>query len=202
MQTQIARKQSPTTGEAARKLVELALRVRSMCAANGSQPRNHSLTATGPWGEPTEIEFIDRQPYGFVFTEGQQATFRVPTAHRFIIEQVNVSWWGDGGALSMHLVTNAPRVYRCVEVAYFPEHSASEAASGVTLTPLALTGLSANTFMFSDRKVHNSSTVPSDACLQIWGYLEPSDRPNELLYGETSTMPRSGVQANLNLTTH
>src|SRR5271165_5281323 len=101
MQTRTSRNQTPMTAERVRELVELAARVRLMGASDRMQPRNRSLTVQGPWGETVQVEVMDRQPYGFVFTDGQQASFRVPTGHRFVIEQVNVSSWGDSGALSM-----------------------------------------------------------------------------------------------------
>jgi hypothetical protein len=197
MKTQVARKQAPATGEMARELAELAARVRLMDDGNRLQTQKRSLTATGPWGEPMEIEFVDRQPYGFVFAEGQEASFRVPSRHRFVIEQVNVSSWGASGALSMHLVTSSPRVSRCVEVAYLP--AADAAAAVFAVTPIVVNGLSANTFLFSDRKVHNSATVPAEIYLQIWGYLEPRHFPaNDFLNASIDASSRSGVQANHN----
>jgi len=66
MKTQIARKRTPMTVDMARELVELAVRIRLMCAADRLQPRNRSLTVQGPWGEPVEVEFIDRQPDRFL----------------------------------------------------------------------------------------------------------------------------------------
>src|SRR5271169_6088208 len=198
MKTQIARKQAAMSEEKLRQLVELAARVQLLCAVNRLQLRNRSLTVQGPWGEPVEVEFIDRQPYGFVFTEGQEASFRVPSGHRFVIEQVNVSPWGNSGALFMRLVTTSPRMFRSIEVACVPEQSAGDAVSSAAVTPLVVNGLSANSFLFSDGKVHNSPTVPSDTYLQIWGYLEPSSFPNELLYAREDASPRSGVQADIN----
>jgi len=198
MKTQIARKQAAMSEEKLRQLVELAARVQLLCAVNRLQLRNRSLTVQGPWGEPVEVEFIDRQPYGFVFTEGQEASFRVPSGHRFVIEQVNVSSWGNSGALFMRLVTTSPRMFRSIEVACVPEQSAGDAVSSAAVTPLVVNGLSANSFLFSDGKVHNSPTVPSDTYLQIWGYLEPSSFPNELLYAREDASPRSGVQADIN----
>jgi hypothetical protein len=199
MKTQIARKQTVMTAEMGRELTELAVRVRLMCDDNCLQAQNRSLTATGPWGEPMEIEFIDRQPYGFVFAEGQEAGFRVPSGHRFVIEQVDVSSWGDSGALTMHLVTNAPRMYRCIEVAYLHEQQADATAIVVTATPLVVNGLSANTFLFSHREVRNSATVPTDTYLQIWGYLEPSHFPaSDSLCANTNASPPGGAQATHN----
>jgi len=199
MNTHIARKQIPMAGEKLRELAELAARVRLMCDTGGMHPQNQSLTATGPWGEPVQIEFIDRQPYGYVFAEGQEASLRVPSGHRFVIEQVNVSSWGDSGTLTMQLVTNAPRLYRCIDVAYLPEQ---HAAAVVAVTPLVVNGLSANTFLFSDRKVHNSATVPAETYLQIWGYLEPSHFPaNDSLYANADASPHRSTQANHNTAT-
>jgi hypothetical protein len=199
MKTQIARKQTAMTAGMVRELAELAVRVRLMCDGNHlQQNRNRNLTTTGPWGEPMEIEFIDRQPYGFVFSQGQEAGFRVPSGHRFVIEQVNVSSWGDSGALTMHLVTNSPRMYRCIELAYLQEPQADATAAVVAATPLVVNGLSVNTVLFSDRKVHNSPIVPSDTYLQVWGYLESSSVANELQSEKRGASPRSDAQANHN----
>ena len=198
MKTQIARKRSPMTGDRIGELAELSARIRLLCAANPLQPRNRSLTAQGPWGEPVEIEFIDRQPYGFVFTEGQEASFRVPSGHRFVIEQVSVTSCGDSEALSMRLISMSPRIYRSIEVTCLSEPSKDDAASGVAATPLVVNGLSANTLLFSDRKVHDSTTVPADTYLQIWGHLEPSYFLSELLCAEEGSSQRERRKANLN----
>lgn len=195
MKTRIDRKQTPLGGKRVRELAELPVCIRMMSAANGAPPRKQGSTAQGAWGEPVEIEFIDRQPYLFVFTGGQEASFRVPSGHRFVIERVNVASWGDDGALSMRLVSLSPLVYRSIEITCLSEPSADDVASDVTATPIVLNGSSANSFQFSDRKVHGSPAVPADTYLQIWGYLEPSYFLNELLYTEEDAAPHNYVLA-------
>jgi hypothetical protein len=199
MKTQIGRVQKRVADGNTRTSAQLAALVQLLRAAKRSQLRDQRLTATGQSRRPAAIEFVGRQPYGFVFTEDQEASFRVPSGHRFVIQQVNISAWGDNGALSLRLVTTSPRMCRRIPVASFPAQSAADDASGAAVTPLVVNGLSANTFLFSDRKLHNSPTVPSDTYLQIWGYLEPTSFPNELLCAKDDASLRGTEQVNHDL---
>ena len=196
MKTQVGRMKSPVAEENPRTSAELAALVQLTCAAKSPQLLNQLLSVTGQSKQSAEVEFVSRQPHGFFFTEGQEARFRVPSGHRFVIEQVNISACGDNGALSLRLVTTSPRMCRSIEVASSPAPSAADDASGTAVTALVVNGLSANTFLFSDRKLHNSPTVPSDTYLQIWGYLEPTSFPNELLCAKDDASLRGEGQLN------
>ena len=46
--------------------------------------------------------------------------------------------------------------------------------------PIVVNGSSANSFLFSNGESKNSSVVPRDTYIQVWGYLERAYGPESL----------------------
>lgn len=167
------------SSEAIRRLAALAVLMKLTCTVNGLQLGEERLTVTSLRIQPVELEFTGRQAFSFAFTEGHQATFNVPSGHRFVIEHMNISCWAENPHLFVQLVTKSPHMFRnltlCTSAA---ELAGADRYPALPATPIQIQGLTTNTFLFSDGELKNSSTVPPDIYVQIWGYLERSSFPD------------------------
>jgi hypothetical protein len=148
------------------------------CAINGLRLHEERLSVTSPPRQTVELEFTGRQPFGFAFTQGHRATFNVPSGHRFVIEQLNLSCWAECSHLRVQLETKSPRAFRtltlgCAQGSSEPGLSCELLADA----PMVVQGSSCSTFLFSNGEVENSATVPPQTYLQVWGYLEPTEPP-------------------------
>jgi len=54
---------------------------------HSSKPQDQSFTVHQPL-VPFLFDLLGPEPFEFAFTEGQEAKFRVPSGHRFVIEHV------------------------------------------------------------------------------------------------------------------
>lgn len=168
------RHDQPTSPQEMACIAGLASAMRLVCSANGLPLREQVLTVTRPPLPPVELEFTGPQPFGFAFTAGHEATFRVPTGHRFVIEHVYVSQSAKAGHADVHLVTKSRYMFRHLTLNGWPEQpSPDEGPDGSPTTQLVMHESTTNTFLFSDGEARSSSTVPPDSYLQVWGYLEP-----------------------------
>ena len=154
-----------------RRITALAVALRIICIAHQLKLCEQSLTVTRHPQQPVTIDFMERTPFGFAFTAGNEATFRVPSGHRFVIENMHVSCWAKDDLVDVQLVTRSPRMFR--QVTCWPEQLPVDANSQMTATPMVVNESTTNTFLFGNREWHSSATVPDDTYLQIWGYLEP-----------------------------
>jgi hypothetical protein len=163
-----------TMSEGIRQIASLAAAVRVMCIANELRLSEQSFTVTRQPQPPVAIDFTERAPFGFAFTEGRDATFHVPTGYRYVIENVYVSCWAKHDRVDLHLVTRSRRMFRQVTLRCWPEPAMLDARNQNELAaPILVNESTSNAFLFSDAEVHNSSTVPPETYVQIWGYLEP-----------------------------
>ena len=173
-----AQSQPRYSSEAVRRLAALAALTQLTCAVNGLQLREERLTVSSPGRKPMELEFTGRQPIGFAFTEGHQATFNVPSGRRFVIEHLNISCWAENPHLLVQLITKSPHMFRnlalCTSAA---ERASADSYPALPTAQIQIQGLTTNTFLFSDGELKNCSTVPPDTYVQVWGYLEPSSFP-------------------------
>jgi hypothetical protein len=123
--------------------------------------------------ETCNPEFPARQSFGLVFQEGERAAFHLPLGRRFIVEYVKITCWGPTPHLLVQLTTQSQSMFRNMMLC-----SAYEELSGVcTVTPaspLHLWESTSNTLLFSYGDVRHSAIVPTDTCVQMWGYLEPT----------------------------
>lgn len=163
-----------------RRLSLLAAALRVISIANHLRLRETTLTVTRAQQPPIDIEFTGRVPFAFAFTEGHEATFRVPTGHRFLIEHVTVS--GPAAhALDVQMVTRSRHMFRQMTL---PCGRQSQSDGSIPETgvdsPMAVHGATANTLLFGNGIEHSSSTVPPDTYVQMWGCLEPTDAPASL----------------------
>jgi hypothetical protein len=162
-------RENVTTIEDIRRIVSLAPALRVMCVAHQLRVREQNLTVTRPPQQPGQIDFTGREPFGFVFTEDNDATFHVPSGHRFVIEQLSVSSPANQH-FEVQLVTKSRHVFRILTVSDWPEHSScGETARTTSVAPIQVCGSSASTFLFSGGELHRSSTVPPDSYVQVWG---------------------------------
>jgi hypothetical protein len=158
-----------------RRITALTVAVRIIFIAHQLKLREQSLTVTRNPKRPVTVDFVERTPFGFAFTAGNEAAFRVPSGHRFVIENMHVSCWAKDDLVDVQLVTRSPRMFR--QVTSWPENSPIDDSLQATGAPLVVSGSTTNTFLFGNGEWHSSSTVPSDTYLQIWGYLEPFEDP-------------------------
>lgn len=142
------------------------------CAA---KPREHSLAARRPI-LPSLFDFLGREPFGFAFTEGQVAQFRVPSGYRFVIEHTDIGCWAKDDHLDVEFVTTSSRTYcnRTADRSLLQASPCGDAAAQAC-EPIWVQGSSVTTFLFSNHEVQGSSIVPPDTYVQVWGYLEPTD---------------------------
>jgi hypothetical protein len=164
--------------EAIRWFAAVTALTQLTCAVNGLRLQEERLAVASPPRQTVELEFTGRQPFGFAFTHGHQATFNVPSGHRFVIEHLKLSCWANCSHLRIRLETKSPRAFRtltlgCAQESTEPGLSCELLADA----PMVVQGSSCSTFLFSNGEVANSSTVPEQTYLQIWGYLEPVDSP-------------------------
>jgi len=140
-----------------------------------SKPQEQSFTVRQPL-VPFRFDFLGPEPFGFAFTEGREAKFRVPSGHRFVIEHVSVCCGAKNDHLDTKFVTTSSRT--CHNLA--SEQSVSLAFPSTdgrsqTAEPISVQGSSLTTLLFSNHAVEGSPIVPPDTYVQIWGYLEPTD---------------------------
>ena len=158
--------------EAVRWYAALAALTQLTCAANGLRLREERLAVSSSCIPALELEFTGRQPFGFAFTEGHQATFNVPSGHRFVIEHLNISCWAENPHLLVQLITKSPHMFRSLTLCNSEEKlSGAYSHSGLPAAPIQIQGLTTNTFLFSNGDLQNSSTVPQIPvyrCGAIW----------------------------------
>jgi hypothetical protein len=157
------------------RIAALAAAMRMVCMDNQTGLHHQTLSVDRASRPTAEIEFTDRVPFGFAFTEGHEATFRVPSGHRFVIEHVNVSCWAMDDRVEVQMVTRSPRMFQHISLAStnHPLAAAAWQPSDVS-TPILVHGSTDNTLLFSNEKERSTSTVPRDTYVQMWGYLEPA----------------------------
>jgi hypothetical protein len=147
------------------RIAAMAAAMRVMCIDNQIRLRQQCLSVTCPPRPAAEIEFMGRVPFGFAFTEGKEATFRIPSGHRFVIEHLFVQVCDDQAHFEVHMVTRSRRMF---------QHLSLATDADVT-TPIVVHGSTENTLLFRNGIEPRSSTVPPDAYLQMWGYLESTE---------------------------
>jgi hypothetical protein len=159
-----------------RRITALAVAVRVLCIVNQLRLRDQNLVVTRHPKRQVTIDFTERTPFGFAFTAGHEATFRVPSGHRFVIESMHVSCWAKHDLVDVQLVTRSPHMFR--QVTCWPGEALPDGNSQSTTTPILVQESTTNTFLFGTGDWHSSSTVPDDTYLQVWGYLEPFEDAN------------------------
>ena len=68
-----------------RRITALAVALRVLCIVNQLRLHDQNLVVTRHPKPQVTIDFTERTPFGFAFTTGHEATFRVPAGHRFVI---------------------------------------------------------------------------------------------------------------------
>lgn len=147
------------------RIAALAAAMRVVCMDNQVRLRQQVLSGTYPAQTGSDAEFTGRVPFGFTFTEGKEATFRVPSGHRFVIEHLCVSGPDCRENTEVHMVTRSRRLFQYLSL-----------ASGADVTtPIVVHGSTESTLLFRNGSEPSSSTVPVDTYVQMWGHLEPSE---------------------------
>ena len=140
-----------------------------------SKPQDQSFTIRQPL-VPFLFDFLGPEPFGFAFTEGQDAKFRVPSGHRFVIEHVNVCCWAKDDQLDMKFVTTSScTCHNLNSDQLVLQASPCWDARAQTAEPIWVQGWSLTTLLFSNHEVQGSPIVPPDTYVQVWGYLEPTE---------------------------
>ena len=165
MNTPVANSENSRVAAELLRIAAMAAAMRVICMDNQVRSREQVLSVNCPPRPASEIEFTGRVPFGFAFTEGKEATFRVPSGHRFAIEHLLVSGADGREPIDVHMVTRSRRLF---------QHLSLAAGCDVT-TPIVIHGSTENTLLFRNAFEPSSSTVPPDTYVQIWGYLEPTE---------------------------
>jgi len=174
MKTQRGYRETTTVTDDIRSIAALTLALRVIFIANQLKLYRESLTVTRPPQRDVEVDFAGRVPFGFAFTEGHEATFHVPSGHRYVIEQMCVSCWAKDEHIDLQLLTKSPHMFRQMTVACGMEHrTGDQKPDDVADAPILVGGSTTNTFLFSNGRTHSSPTVPPETYVQVWGYLEP-----------------------------
>jgi hypothetical protein len=175
MEARQARRETTTAIDDTGRIAALTAALRVICIANQLQLSRQSVTVTRPAQRDVQIDFSGREPFGFVFTTGHEAAFHVPSGHRYVIEHVQVSCWAKTEHVDVQLVTRSSHMFRQMSLTAWPKQpSIGETAEAEIPAPILVQGSTANTLLFSDGGTHNSSTVPPETYVQLWGYLEPT----------------------------
>jgi hypothetical protein len=168
--------ETPAAPAAMRRNPSLATAMRIMSHTGPVTTRDHEVAASRPPLVPFLFDFLGREPFGFAFTEGQEAKFRVPSGHRFVIEHVDVCCWAKDDHLDVEFVTTSSRRYCNVASGRsLLQASTCEGNTAHACEPIWVQGSSVTTFLFSNGELQDSSTVPPDTYVQVWGYLEPTN---------------------------
>ena len=142
---------------------------------HSSKPQKQSFTVRQPL-VPFLFDFFGPEPFGFAFTEGRDAKFRVPSGHRFVIEHINVCCWATDDHLDMKFVTTSSRTCRnLTSEQSVLQASPSKDGRAQTAELIWVQESSLTILLFSNHAVQGSPIVPPDTYVQIWGYLEPTD---------------------------
>ena len=174
VKAQRAKRETSTVTEDMRNIAVLTLALRVICIANQLKLHRESMTVTRPPHGDVELDFAGRVPFGFAFTEGHEATFHVPSGHRYVIEQLNVSCWTKNQQINLQLLTRSQHIFRQMTMSCgTEERSRDEQPCAYATVPIMVTGSTTNTLLFGDGKTYSSPTVPPHSYVQLWGYLEP-----------------------------
>jgi len=165
MNTSKAISENARPAEELLRIAAIAAAMRVICIDNQIRLRQQAISVSRPPRPEAEIEFTGRVPFGFAFTEGHEATFRVPSGYRFVIEQRIVAGNDEREEAEVHMVTRSPRMLQHISLA-----TGSNAAA-----PTLVHGSTENTLLFSNGVEGSSSRVPPDTYVQLWGYLEPTE---------------------------
>ena len=171
---QASRAEKNYSAETRRWYAALAGLTQLTCAANRLLLHNKRVAVTSSCTPTLKLEFTGRQPFGVAFTQGHHAIFKVPSGHRFVIEHLNISCWAENPHLLVQLITKSSHMFRNLTLCNSPE----ELNRGEASSAMQIHGSTTNTFLFSNGTLHNSSTVPADTYVQVWGYLEPTSFPD------------------------
>ena len=165
MNTSKAMSENARVAEEVHRIAVPAVAMRVVCMDNQIRLRQQCLSITCPPRPASEMEFTGRMPFGFAFTEGKEAIFRVPSGHRFVVEHLILSTGEGHEKTELRMVTRSRRM--------FQYHSLST-DTDVT-TPIVVHGSTESTLLFRNGIEPSSSTVPVDTYVQMWGYLEPTE---------------------------
>jgi hypothetical protein len=157
------------------RVAALAVAMRAICLDNQLRPREQSLYVTHAPQRATEIEFKGQVPFGFAFTEGHEATFRVPSGHRFVIEHITISCWARNGAMEVQMVTRSRHMFRHMTLVSGTREQPARTFEFGAGASILVHGSTANTLLFNNGMDCSSSTVPPETYVQMWGYLEPTE---------------------------
>jgi len=164
MNTSEAITEEARVAEDVARFAAMAAAIRVICIDNQVRLQQECLSVSRPPRSAAEIDFVGRVPFGLAFTEGNEATFRVPSGHRFVIEHVFVQDCDDQTHLEVNMVTRSRRMFQHLSLA----------TSAEVTSPIVVHGSTENTLLFRNGVEPSSSTVPLDAYVQMWGYLEPT----------------------------
>jgi len=119
---------------------------------------------------------VGRQPFGVVFVEGQTAAFHVPHGRRLVVEYLDINCWGADPHLQVQVTTKAEDMFRNLTLcSAYDELCGTPGCVVAPGAPIQFWEATSNTFLFSQGELRNSATVPAKTCVQLWGYLEPTE---------------------------
>src|SRR5215471_20444138 len=111
MNTSKAMSQSSRVADDLLRIAAMAAAMRVIYTHNEVRLRQRALSVTCPPPTASDIEFAGRVPFGFAFTEGKEAIFRVPSGHRFVIEHLILSAGAGREKTEVHMVMRSRRIF-------------------------------------------------------------------------------------------
>jgi hypothetical protein len=165
MNTLTAMTKESRVAEELARVAAMAAAMPIICTDNQIRLSQQCLSVRRPPLSGSEVEFMGRVPFGFAFTEGTEATFQIPSGHRFLIEHLVLSCPDEQEMAEVHMVSRSRRMFQHISLISHGDRTA----------PILVPGFTENTLLFSNGVEPSSSTVPLDTYVQMWGYLEPVD---------------------------
>jgi hypothetical protein len=164
-----------SVGDYVLRVLAMAAAMRVVCLENQLRLRQQSLSISHPRQPATEIQFTGQVPFGFAFTEGHEATFRVPSGHRFVIEHITISCWTRNGTMQVRMITRSRHMFRRLTLDSGTREQPGRTFEFGAGASILVHGSTANTLSFNNSTDYSSSTVPPETYVQMWGYLEPTE---------------------------
>jgi hypothetical protein len=125
--------------------------------------------------ETCNPELTPRQPFGLVFQEGQRAAFNLPAGRRFVVEYLRITSWRSNPHLLIQLTTESQSMFRNLTLcSAFDELSIYDGFAVTAASPVQIWEQTTNTLLFTYGDRRYSAMVPTETCVQMWGYLEAS----------------------------
>jgi hypothetical protein len=143
------------------------------CSASGAWAQSTPVTVTNTVTAPVFTQG-SHFPIEFHFGPGQLASLGAVTAGRLVIEHINIQTWSSGPWFVELVGTGPGGVYTNTAFLLSPIAFPGGRSFGVVSSTgkmFAATGTLFQ-FNFSNSSTNNTTTVPANTWVEVWGYVE------------------------------